>query len=785
MIRKASIHITGIVQGVGFRPFVYRIATELSLFGYVLNLGDAGVRIVVEGEKSKIEHLIDEIRTNPPSISKIDTVDVDWSKPTDSFSSFFIEKSSLIRGKDAIPKIPPDIAICDQCIVELHDQKSRWHLYPFTSCAACGPRYSTITDLPYDRPNTTMLDFPLCNTCNIGYTNPYDRRYHAQTTACQSCGPNYSLLDNKGKIFTDSNPVIQAAEFLSEGFILAIQGIGGTHLATKTTDSHPINTLRIRKRRLKRPFAIMIKNTTLLSEFSLPTVEEIDLMKTWRRPIVLVKRKREESNNKIIPYDSLEQISPGLDTVGVMLPYAPLHHLLFKYIDEPALVMTSANPTGIPMYIHPDVIVSELNNIADYFLVHNRRIHQRSDDSVVKFVLEKNPVFLRRARGYVPEPLVLETPWKYLKVVAVGPEEKATGSIVKSGRIFTTQHIGDTDRIESIQFLSEAIDNLLHLLGVNEIDAVACDLHPEFLSTEFAEKMAYDKKIPIIRIQHHYAHLATIMIDAKIPFNTDITCITADGYGYGADGTAWGGEILVGNFKEYEKYGGLKPQEYPGGDLSAKYAVRPLIGIIGQQMDLDEILSITKGYKIAPNTRVSRELLQTMFTAMKNKVNTILSSSTGRFLDAVSIALGICSENTYDAECPMKLESIAKKTDVRIHPSYIQKNKQLCLDTTESLRQILDLNKEGIGISALAYAAQWHIGETLAEIACRISSDLGIKHVGFSGGVALNRIITRAVVSYVSNYGLQPLIHREIPPGDGGVSIGQAAIAGSRLSNNE
>jgi hydrogenase maturation protein HypF len=782
--QKASIHITGIVQGVGFRPFVYRAATGLSLVGYVLNLGDAGVSIVVEGEKSKIECLINEIHTNPPSISKIDTIDVDWSKPTGSFAEFFIEKSSLIRGKDAIPKIPPDIAICEQCIVELYDPNSRWYLYPFTSCAACGPRYSTITDLPYDRPNTTMHDFPLCNTCNIGYTNPYDRRYHAQTTACQNCGPNYSILDSRGTILVDSNPIIRAAELLSQGSILAIQGIGGTHLATKTTNPNSIHTLRIRKRRLNRPFAIMIRNVESLYEFSLPTPDEIDLMKTWRRPIVLVKKKENKVINNKIPYDSLEQISPGLDTIGVMLPYAPLHHLLFKYIDEPALVMTSANPTGVPMYIHPNIIVSELSNIADYFLVHNRRIHQRSDDSVVKFVLEKTPVFLRRARGYVPEPLVFEAPWKHQKVIAVGPEEKATGAVVKSGRIFTTQHIGDTDRLENIQFLSEAINNLLHLLGVDEIDSVACDLHPEFLSTEFAEQLAYEKQIPLIRIQHHFAHLASIMVDASIPYNTNITCITADGYGYGDDGTAWGGEILVGNFSEYEKCGGLEPHEYPGGDLSAKYAIRPLLGILGKHMNLDEIISITQGSKIAPNIQVSKESLQMLFTAIKNKVNTIVSSSTGRFLDAVSIALGICSENTYDAECPMKLESIARKTDVNIKPSFIQKHNHLYLNTTESLRQILDLRKKGVKISALAYAAQWHVGEALAQIACNVSSDLGIKHVGFSGGVALNRIITQAVVSYVSNYGLQPLIHKKIPPGDGGVSIGQAAIAGSYFSDN-
>ncbi|MHA1576205.1 MAG: Sua5/YciO/YrdC/YwlC family protein, partial [Candidatus Thorarchaeota archaeon] len=379
---QARIHVNGIVQGVGFRPFIYRLAKDFSLSGYVLNLGDAGVSVVVEGNQASIDEFIAEIRSNPPSISTIETLAVEWHDSTDTFDDFVITKSSMSKGEESEPIIPPDIAICEDCIGELNDSESRWHQYPFTSCAACGPRYSTITRLPYDRPNTTMDEFPLCIACNTGYTNPLNRRYHAQTTACENCGPLYQLLDAQGS--AKDNPILAASKMIEDNAILAIQGIGGTHLVTKTTDPIPIQELRRRKNRLQRPFAIMLRNESVLKQFFSPTREEIALLKSWKRPIVLVKKKESPASD-IIPEESIELIAPGLDTVGVMLPYSPLHHLLFMKLKEPALVFTSANPTGVPMYIDPRVIFSELSDVADYFLVHNRRIHQRADDSVIKF----------------------------------------------------------------------------------------------------------------------------------------------------------------------------------------------------------------------------------------------------------------------------------------------------------------------------------------------------------------------------------------------------------------
>lgn len=782
MKRRATIHVTGVVQGVGFRPFVYRLAESLSLVGYVLNLGDAGVEIVVEGEEKDIHSLVNTMKSNPPSISRINTLDIVWQDAEESFKSFEITRSSTSRNDEAIPVLPPDIAICKDCINDLENHSSRWYLYPFTSCASCGPRFSTITDLPYDRPNTTMIDFPLCNTCNIGYTNPLDRRYHAQTTACHNCGPLYHLLDRQGIKISDRDSIEEAAKLIDEDAIIAIQGISGTHIATKTSNATPIKNLRTRKRRSQQPFAIMVRDLETLRGIALTTGIMEKLLTSWRRPIVLVPKVSEDSDiSQVIPRTSLDQIAPGLDTVGVMLPYAPVHHLLFKYTNEPALVLTSANPTGMPMYIDTGIIIGELGNIVDYFLIHNRRIHQRADDSVVKLLKNDNPVFIRRARGYVPEPIAFNGSWKSKKILGVGPEEKATGSLLKSGQIYLTQYIGDTNQVDNIEFLSDAINHMQNLLGISKLDAIACDLHPEFLSTELAEKVAVEQDAPLFRVQHHHAHLSTIMIDGLLPFNNRIVCITADGFGYGTDGTAWGGDILVGDLRQSERRGGLKAQEYTGGDLSAIYAARSLIGIVGEELERDEIISMLSSAKISQDTLITESSLEILVKASQQRINTITSTSAGRFLDAVAVTLGICSENSYDAECPMKLEAISQRTDIKIKPHFVQSKYGTVLDTTQSLLQIIDLLKKGTKRSELAFAAQQHLGRSLAEIACDIAESEGIMHIGFSGGVALNRIITESIDKEVHERKFVPIFHTLIPPGDGGVSAGQVASAAARL----
>ena len=788
MQKRASIHVNGIVQGVGFRPFVYRQAKQLSLLGYVLNLGDAGVRIVIEGEENHIEVLIKEIQTNPPSISRIDSFNVDWDEAQGTFQEFSITKSSTKRSEDSEPVIPPDIAMCDDCMPDLIDSSSRWYLYPFTSCAACGPRFSTINDLPYDRPNTTMSDFPLCNTCNTGYTNPLDRRYHAQTTACETCGPLYRLYDANGSELVSADTVQEVSKLLERGLIVVMQGIAGTHLVTITSNPEPIRELRERKKRSQRPFAIMVRSSDVANELFDITPAELEMMKTWRRPIVLVKKKKpfcaKSDVLNVIQEDSLEVIAPGLDKLGVMLPYAPVHHLLFRYLKESSLVMTSANPSGVPMYITPEKIMSSLGDIADYFLLHNRRIHQRADDSVVKFTTNDNPVFIRRARGYVPEPIPTNGVSKSVRLLALGPEEKATISILRSGMIYPSQHIGDTNNIESVEFLEDAYNHLMHLVGLNEIDGVVCDLHPEFLSTLHAEAISQEKQVPLFRVQHHHAHLASIIIDHKMPLDTSIVCITADGFGFGQDKTAWGGEVLVGNAKQYLNLGGLKSHVLPGGDLTATYAVRSLVGILHNDIDENVILKHTKGMPISHNETISSNTLQMIKGAITREVNVVRSSSVGRFLDAAAALLGICNVNTYDGECPMKLEAVAKKGTLNLATTINSDGKRQILDTSGMLQELANLQKAGMSKPELAYAAQWHLGDALARIAIGIAEERDVKQIGFSGGVALNTIISRVIVERVKEYGMMPLLHRIVPPGDGGISIGQIAVGSAMIMDD-
>ncbi|TFF87023.1 carbamoyltransferase HypF [Candidatus Thorarchaeota archaeon] len=773
--KRARVHITGIVQGVGFRPFIYRLAIEHSLQGYVLNLGDAGVRVIVEGEERKIQNFIHEIKRKPPSISRIETLHTEWMEASGNFDGFKIRKSSTGRSKNAAPEIPPDIAICQECITDLFDPKSRWYLYPFTSCAACGPRFSTITNLPYDRPNTTMDDFPLCDSCNTGYTDPLDRRYHAQTTACERCGPSYRLFDNAGELVDKEKPVASAATMLEKGMIVALHGISGTHLATMTTDHDPIRELRRRKRRSSRPFAVMFRDIeTVKLQFEL-TDMELGFLTSWRRPIVLLSIGKNDVS-PVIPHSSLKEIAPGLDTIGVMLPYAPVHHLLFEYLEEPALIMTSANPSGLPMYIEPERIVSELSHITDFSLIHDRRIHQRADDSVIKPLTESRAVFIRRSRGYVPEPIEIIGPWAHLTGTAVGPEEKVTGAVLKAGNVYLTQYIGDTDRLETVDFLSDALTHIRNLVDVPNPGFVACDLNPQFLTTEMAEELNKRHDVPLVRVQHHHAHLAGLIAEHGLPYDSRIVCITVDGYGYSPTGDAWGGEILLGDYEQYQRVGGLTHNILPGGDLSARYAVRSLLGIAGEDLNLSQMMKLSDGYNVAPATRASKDTIAVMQESIHKGINTVNTTSAGRFLDAVSLVLGICGENSYDGECPMRLEAIARDTGLRLQPTFVDSEDGMNLDTKNLLLQVIHTTESGASRQGLAFAVLHTLGTGLARRACDVAEEYGLTHIGLSGGVALNKIITRGFIDHVHNRELTALIHERVPPGDGGISLGQIAV---------
>lgn len=395
-----------------------------------------------------------------------------------------------------------------------------------------------------------------------------------------------------------------------------------------------------------------------------------------------------------------------------------------------------------------------------------------------------SPVFIRRARGYVPDPLRFVDVWKSVRIVGVGPEEKVTASILKSGMIYPTQHIGDINRVESLDFLSDAIEHLFHLLDIKELDGIACDLHPEFLTTDFAEQMGNDQGVSLYRVQHHHAHLASMIVDHQLSYDTSIVCITADGYGYGEDGNGWGGEILLGGLDRFTKIGGLKSIDYPGGDLAALYAARSVVGLLKDSLEKDDLFHIVNSAPIGPDTFTTPDTMSILLDSLDHGVSTMSSTSAGRFLDAVAMVLNVSLENSYDGECPMKLEALARTTDIRIKPQFIETKNGLILDTSDGLMQVLDLEKKGINKQEIAFASQWYLGESLAHIATRVAEENQVQHIGFSGGVALNRIITKAVVDSVKREKFVPLIHQSVPPGDGGVSIGQVAVAAAKYSGS-
>jgi len=581
-----------------------------------------------------------------------------------------------------------------------------------------------------------------------------------------------------GRTINTSNPVREAAAKIVDGEIVAIHGIGGTHLATRTSEIDPILELRRRKRRPQQPFAIMVRDLSALNELGHLSKIERDTISSWRKPIVLIDKRHVSG---VLQEDIIEAISPGLTTIGVMLPYSGVHIRLFDETKEHALVMTSANPSGHPMYITPREIVNGLSGIADAFLVHNRRIVQRVDDSVLKMVTG-NMQFLRRARGYVPSPIELSGVSENTTIIAVGPEKKSTGTLAKGRSAYMTQHIGNSSRAESLAFLEDAIRHLGKLIDIGAPSAIACDLHPEFLSTLFAKELSTQYGCGLVQVQHHHAHMVSLQVDAGIDVHTRIVCITADGYGYGPHGEGWGGEILVGNANDFANVGGLDTHLLPGGDLTARYPIRVVVGLLDQP-DLTEYFHIFKGVPLSPNTVASLETLEMLELAIKKRINTLQSSSMGRFLDAVALVLGICSENTYEGECPMKLESVARDTGLKLPLHVKSVQGRTTIDTRNALSTIVQLREKGHSREALAFAIQFSLGEALASIAIDAALEEGTDFVGLTGGAAVNHIIAQAIRQKVAKAGLKYISHSRVPPGDGGVSLGQAAIAAAQLSN--
>jgi hydrogenase maturation protein HypF len=752
---RSEIKVSGIVQGVGFRPFIYRTAVENGLVGYVRNRGDAHVEIVVEGTRKNIDYFLRDLKERKPPLAHIHGISTKYSEEKNEFSKFTILKSSdEVKLSGSV--IPPDVSICNQCLDELRDPKNPRHDYFFITCTDCGPRYTAIQNVPYDRQNTTMKEFPMCSFCQEEFADPTNRRFHAQTVACNKCGPRALLATNNGHPIDSEDPIREAGRLLEEGYVLAVKGYGGFHVATSTTRDEPIKRLREVKHRTQKPFAIMARDLETVKNFAEVSSKEAELLTSYIKPIVLLQK----SHN----YHLSDLIAPGLHNIGVMLPYTGLHFMLFDNVCEPAFIMTSANPPQEPIVADNLEAIRKLGDIVDYFLFHNRAIAQRCDDSVIRVHGEKTS-FIRRSRGYAPEPIHLR--WSVNKpVLGVGAELNATSCILLKDKAFMSQHIGDIENLETLQFLKSATEHILRLTNSKPI-AIARDLHPKFTTTLLAEDLASELRLPVIGIQHHHAHAAALMAEHSLD---ELIAIVCDGYGYGLDGTAWGGEILHCNRDgSYKRVGHLEEQPLIGGDLATRYPLRMAGGILSKSADVEEWLLSNSAHLLHGKEEVEIILKQSKRHSLPQ------TTSCGRVLDAISAILGLCYERTYEGEPALKLESAAVKgtDELKLDPT-VRDN---ILNTADLVHEIFNQrNSQKVG--DLASSAQSYLARGLAQLAIDEAKQVDIDVIGFSGGVAHNKHMAQTIRKIVEENGLRFAVHESVPPGDGGISLGQAVAAG-------
>lgn len=769
MLKKARVLVRGLVQGVGFRPFIYRIATDKGLKGFVLNLGDAGVEIIVEGNEEKISEFINDIQSKKPSIAKIESIETKWEKYEGLYESFEIAKSNE-KKLTVRSVIPTDLSICDLCITDI-SRNSRWKGYAFTSCAQCGPRFTIIKKLPYDRQNTTMDEFPFCKYCQSEYDDPNDRRYDAQGITCPLCGPKLSLIENDNKT-VDGDPIINAAKLLKEGSIVAIKGIGGFHIAADASNEDTIVELRKRRRRPFQPFAVMSFSVDIIKKYANISKIEEEIITNIYHPIV--------SLTKSPNFYLSEGVSPGLDTIGVMLPYTGIHHLLLKSFKGDALVMTSGNYPGKPIFTDNLDAIEGLKKIVDYYLVHNRKIVNRCDDSVIK-VINNNPIFIRKSRGYAPSTII--TPWNIapLNIIAVGAEYNITGSIQVMDRLITTQHIGDTNELDTLEYLKTALKYIIKTYDIQNFDVVAHDANPAFLTTRYAYELADEYEARTIAVQHHHSHMSSLMLDNNLEKDKEIVFIAIDGTGYGTDGMAWGGEIFVGGYDNFKRVAQLKYQPMPGGDICAYYPARMLAATLSTIMSDSEIINFFNN-KYINYLNKKEEELNVILKQVKNN-NILKTSSMGRLLDTVAVLLDICNKRTYEGEPPMRLESSArkgrpKKVTLRLPTSQI--NDKIIMDSSEFIMSIIE-NMAKNSVHDIANEVHRVLGDTFGEVAGYICDEYGLDTVGLGGGSAINSILSNNIRISIERQNKIFLTYRSIPCGDGGTSCGQAIIASTKV----
>ena len=812
-MERATVRVTGVVQSVGFRPFVYRRAVARDLRGTVRNLGDAGVRIELEGTGEAIDAFLADLRERSPPLARVETVRVDRESVADPAFETFEIVDSADSDDGGGGTIPPDTATCDQCLADIRDPDSRYHDYWATSCVDCGPRFTVVESLPFDRPTSSMAAFPMCDACREEYEDPADRRYHAQTIACPNCGPTLrygrlpgddgrsddpSSTDSSGPdegrdpfpdvldAPVDGRAAIErAATALGRGETVVLKGIGGAHLACDATDADAVERLRDRTGRPEKPFAIMASDVDAVAAFADLSGTERAALESPRRPILLVDRSRSRSAADSNGTDDAlaSGVAPGLHTVGAMLPYSGVHHLLFDEaeIDGP-LVMTSANLPGKPMLTANGPLVDGLADVADGVLLHDRRIVARCDDSVAR-VVDGERRLVRRSRGFTPIPVPLDLEGVdpgSTAVLGTGPELDVTAGVLHEGDCYLTQYVGDVDDLDTFAYFESAVDHLLDVTGLASPPIVARDAHPEFNTTDYARRSVEDGTADrSVAVQHHHAHAASVLAEHG---RERAIALTLDGVGYGPDGTVWGGEVLDASLTDYDRIGGLAPVPMPGGDRATRHPGRLVAGLLyATEGNPDAVDGTLDRHGVTfPGGDEERDLVCQQLAA---DVNTPTTSSAGRFLDAVSALLDICSERRYEGEPAMKLEAAAADgTPIPVDVPLARVGDRPVVETPALFARLAELIEEGRARADVAATAQDALARGLATLAVDAATDRNREAVALTGGVAYNDHVATRLRERVIDAGLAWLGNERVPPGDGGIAYGQVAVAAARAS---
>jgi len=794
--KRLRVEIHGAVQGVGFRPYVYRLATELALAGWVIN-DTRGVFIEVEGDEAALARFLERLPNDKPPRAIIHTLDVAWIEPLGE-TRFEIRHSDEAGAKTVL--VLPDIATCDDCLREVFDVRDRRARYPFTNCTNCGPRFSIIEALPYDRPNTTMRHFTMCPDCQREYDDPRNRRFHAQPNACPVCGPKLKVQSSKFKVSSklkvenlepqtsNLEPIAHTARLISQGYIVAVKGLGGFLLMADARNAETLARLRERKPRRDKPFALMARDLTQSRTLVEMDAQAEALLTSPEAPIVLLRRKPDAP--------VAENVAPGNPYLGVMLPYTPLHHLLLRELDFP-VVATSGNLSDEPICTDENEALERLGHIADFFLIHNRPIARHVDDSVMTIMLGE-PRFLRRARGYAPLPILLAR--DIPTILAVGAHLKNTIALSVRNQVFISQHIGDLETPEAMNAFERVIADFLRLYEATPV-AIAHDLHPDYLSTKWAREQLSGSKFQVASsqletsnlkletVQHHHAHLAACLAENHAARALGVTW---DGTGYGTDGTIWGGEFLLGDAKDFVRVAHLRPFRLPGGEVAVKEPRRVALALLWELYG-DTALERDDLAPIRAFTRAERRTLAQM---LARGINAPVTTSAGRLFDGVAALIGLHQCVSFEGQAAMALEYAADEAVMDAYPIETKDERRMTNDSSSVVRRssfvlrpssfVLDwrplieavLGDLSRGVESSIIAARFH--NALVEAIVAVAREIGEENVALSGGCFQNRWLTERAATRLAQAGFRVLLHRHVPPNDGCVSLGQVVVAAAR-----